>query len=191
MKSFIPDLFDKQQPNFKLVLEKTSLNKATNKYVINETGGYDPITLLNIVKKLILSKLRENPQTKVRISILCTMVKSNPASGEETRDNAHFSSRQKIYEGMDLEEEYQDIIDKILESFALYQKNGSGWRFEAINKLELNISKNNPINGSSYIPLPKKLSVKTAIINMKNDDQQCFKWRIARACNPVGKKIQK
>ena len=138
------------------------------------------------MKELILSKLREDPQTKVRVILLCTMVKSNPAIGEETRDDAHFSSRQEaIYEGTDLEEVYQDMKDKILESFASYQKNGSGWRFETINKLKLNISKNNLIKGSSYIPLPKKLNGRKAIINMKNDDQQCFKWSIARAFNPA------
>ena len=32
-----------------------------------------------------------------------------------------------------------------------------GWRFEKIIKLELNISKNNPLKGSSYIPLPKEV----------------------------------
>ena len=184
--SLVPDLFNKPQPNFRLVLEKTSLNRVTNKYVIKETDGYDPVVFLNTVKGLILSKLRESPQSKVRASIICTMVKSDPATGVETRDNAHFSSRQEtIYEGTDLEEVYQDMKDKILESFAVYQKNGSGWRFEAINTLELNISKSNPIKGSSYIPLPKKLKGKKALINMKNNDQQCFKWCIARACNPV------
>ena len=113
------------------------MNKATNKYVINETEGYDLITLLNVVKELILSKLRVNPQTKARMILFCTMVKSNPATGEETRDTAHFSSKQEtIYKGTDLEEVYKDINDQILESFAVYQKNGSGWRFEVINKLE-------------------------------------------------------
>ena len=78
------------------------------------------------------------------------------------------------------------MTDKILESFANYQKNGSGWRFESVDKLELTISKFNLLKGSSYIPLPKKLIEKKAITNMKNDDDHCFKWCIARAFNPVG-----
>ena len=74
---FVPDLFNKPQPNFKLVLEKTSLNDVTKKYVIKDTKGYDPITFLNTVKGIIPSKLREDPQTKVRMSLSCTMVKSD------------------------------------------------------------------------------------------------------------------
>ena len=127
-----------------------------------------------------------NPQSKVCVNLPCTMVQLNPATGEEIRDDAHFGSIQEtIYQGTDIEEVYQVIKDKIFESFASYQKNGSGRRFEKIIKLELNIRKSNPIKRSSYILLPKKLNGKKAIINMENDDQECFKWCIARACNPV------
>src|SRR5678815_4473154 len=39
--------------------------------------------------------------------------------------------------------------------------------------------------GSSYIPLPEYLANKKAIINMKNEDEECFKWCVTRALNPV------
>ena len=42
-----------------------------------------------------------------------------------------------------------------------------------------------PLGGSSYIPLPKFLAAKKAIINLKNEDDECFKWSITRALNPV------
>ena len=59
------------------------------------------------------------------------MVITNPATGEQTRDDAHFSSKQEtILEGADLDETYQKMNEKILESLATYQKNGSGWRLE-------------------------------------------------------------
>ena len=47
------------------------------------------------------------------------------------------------------------------------------------------------LSGSSYIPLPKELASKKAIINMKNDDNECFKWCIARALNPVEKNAER
>ena len=34
-------------------------------------------------------------------------------------------------------------------------------------------------------PLPVKISTKKAVINMKNNDDQCFKWSVVRALNPV------
>ena len=39
--------------------------------------------------------------------------------------------------------------------------------------------------GSSYIPLPKFLAAKKAINNLNNEDDECFKWAITRALNPV------
>ena len=41
------------------------------------------------------------------------------------------------------------------------------------------------LTGKSYIPLPDTLSAKKAVINLQNDDDQCFKWCIARALNSV------
>ena len=38
-----------------------------------------------------------------------------------------------------------------------------------------------------YIDLPANLKNKKAIINMKNQDNECFKWCVLRALNPVEK----
>ena len=42
-----------------------------------------------------------------------------------------------------------------------------------------------PLGDSSCIPLPKFLAAKKAIINLKHDDDECLKWAIIRALNPV------
>ena len=46
-----------------------------------------------------------------------------------------------------------------------------------------------PLGGSSYIPLSKFLAAKKAIINLKNEDDECFKCVITRALNPVEKTL--
>ena len=73
------------------------------------------------------------------------------------------------------------MVKKILESFATFQNKGSGWRFKKIIKLEIHISKYRIIGGSSYIPLSEYLKNKKAIINIKNNDEECFKWSVTRA----------
>ncbi len=40
------------------------------------------------------------------------------------------------------------------------------------------IAQYTPLKGSSYIPLPRKLKTKKAIINVKNNDNKCFMWSI-------------
>jgi len=47
------------------------------------------------------------------------------------------------------------------------------------------------LKGKDYIDLIKILKSKKAIINMKNEDDQCFKWCVTRALNPVNKNPQR
>ena len=55
---------------------------------------------------------------------------------------------------------------------------GSGWVLDKIIKLDLHIHKYTPIGGSTFIPLPHKLKIKKAILNVKNKDNKCFLWGV-------------
>ena len=57
--------------------------------------------------------------------------------------------------------------------------------------LDLHTVKYVPLGGSSYIPLPKFLAAKKAIVNLKNEADECFKWVITRALNPVEKNSER
>ena len=73
----------------------------------------------------------------------------------------------------------------MLESLAKFQKQGSGWRLKEINGLEVFVTKFKPMKGAKYSKLPASVTKKKAIINMKNEDDECFKWAVTRALNPV------
>ena len=92
-----------------------------------------------------------------------------------------------VYEGTDLQEVYERMKTKILESFSSYLKNGSGWVLKKVVRLDITLSKFKPMRGSSYIPLPNAVRNKNAVINVKNKDDECFKWAATRALNPVEK----
>ena len=57
-------------------------------------------------------------------------------------------------------------------------------------RLDITRAKNKPLKGSSHMPLPKGLG-RGKVINMKNEDNQCFKWAVRRALNPVGRSPQR
>ena len=73
----------------------------------------------------------------------------------------------------------------MLENLAKYQKLGSGWRLHSVEMLEIFITKFKPLGGKSYKPFPKTIVKKKAVINMENNDDQCFKWLVTRALHPV------
>ena len=68
--------------------------------------------------------------------------------------------------------------ETVLESLAKFQRQGSNWRFHSVFSLALHTVKYKPLYGSSYIPLPKFLAAKKVIINLRDEDDECFKWAI-------------
>ena len=47
--------------------------------------------------------------------------------------------------------------------------------------LEVHTVSYKPLRGETYIPLPKELADKKAIINVQNKDNKCFLWCVLRA----------
>lgn len=58
---------------------------------------------------------------------------------------------------------------------------GSGFSLSEILELNIQISSFDPCSGSAYIPLPKILQSKRAIINVQNKDNECFKYAVLAA----------
>ena len=53
------------------------------------------------------------------------------------------------------------------------------------NTLFLNIAEYKTLKGSSYIPFSEVLAHEKAIINVKNQDQECFRWALRSALFPA------
>ena len=101
------------------------------------------------------------------------------------QDNAYFQSKTYInLENTDVKVLLKDMIKEILNNITIYQKNGSGWYFKEVNRLEIHIVEYKPLNGESFIPLPEFIKKKNAIINIQNEDNKCFLWSILRYLYP-------
>ena len=95
--------------------------------------------------------------------------------GETVIAPADFHSNIEVnLDGTNEEELYDMMVERIIEKMATFQSKGSGWRLHSIIQLELHTMGYNPLRGETWIPLPKELANKNAIINMKNKDNKCF-----------------
>src|SRR6218665_531263 len=113
-------------------------------------------------------------------------------TGEEEFANIPLVSKSEvILDATDINEIYGNAISRIPETMANFQMRGSNWRFMAIVKLDVNTVAHKPLKSSSYISLPVELANKKATINMKNDDNECFKWCITRALNRTNNHIER
>ena len=68
--------------------------------------------------------------------------------------------------------------------FDTYQGQKSGLVLEVVEQLNVTLFKLDPLNGSSYLPLPPAIRSKGALINLKNKDNMCFKYAVTRFLYP-------
>ena len=80
----------------------------------------------------------------------------------------------------------------ILNQISQWISEGSGWTIQSVDSHYLNIVKYKPMKGSSYIQLPYELrNSSKGLINMKNEDNECFRWCHIRHLNPQEKYPQR
>ena len=90
-----------------------------------------------------------------------------------------FNSRMlNVYNMSDMDELANQIIAHMLNQIENPALANSKFVFEDVLRMDVNFHHFNLTRGSSYLPLPKKLAQKGAIINPKNSHLLCFKWAI-------------
>ena len=137
------------------------------------------------VRENMTELLRNNRNTKVKLILKCYMISEKK---NLIRDFPFHSNIEVNVEGTDENDIYIIMTDTILERIANLingsSDGGSDWAFYKIIKLELHTVSYRPLRGNTWIPLPKELADKKAIINMKNKDNKCFLWCVLRKLNP-------
>ena len=85
----------------------------------------------------------------------------------------------------DIEPELNMSRQEILNVIDKWVSEGSRWVIDRIDSHYLNVTLYKPLNGSSYIELPTELrNPKKGLINIKNKDNECFRWCHIRHLNP-------
>ena len=168
------------------VQNRRLLGNVIAHYEIQNHANLTSEDFLTAKRPLVTDFFRRNPRNKFQLSLNLILVKVDAAGNVVEEEETCLSTKQEIvYESTDVDETYDRMVTKIIELFSKFLKNGSGWRLKRVVKLIITKSRQNPNRGSSHIPLPKKIKDRKALINMKNKDNQCFKWAVMRALNPV------
>ena len=160
------------------------MNGFAKQYTINGWGGIDLDTFLDKVRPSVFSFLSRNRNTKVFLTVTCKM---RHKISDVTEDCHLASKTQTNMEGTNLYDLYKTVTEQMLTRLSEEQEKNTGWIFQEIVDLRINSVDYKPLKGKSYIPLASELASKRAIINMKNEKDECFKWCVTRALNPVQK----
>ena len=106
---------------------------------------------------------------------------------------AFFNGKAKtITKPNDIEPELNMSRQKILNTIDKWVSEGSGWVIDRIDSHYKNVTTYKPLNGSSYTELPTELrNPKKRLINIMNEDDECFRWCHIRHLNPQEKNPQR
>ena len=184
LKKKIDDIY-KRKRIFEVVESDSALRNFANVYTIDGKDGFDPQSFMDGARENMIRLLRNKRNTKVKLILKCYMISERD---NLIKDFPFHSEIEINVEGTNENEIYTTMTDTILERIANLingsSGGGSGWIFYKIINLELHTVSYRPLRGNTWIPLPKELADKKAIINMKNKDNKCFMWCIKRALNP-------
>ena len=107
------------------------------------------------------------------------------SQGEEMFTDYHFNTKNIIVDdATNLTDFFNVSVERLVELIESLQGKGSGWVFDEVLHFDILINVYKPLAGSSWIPLPKFLASKKALINPKNTDQECFKWCVVEGMYP-------
>ena len=152
-----------------------------------------PSLFTEVYTALIALLLTELGKQQYKCSLIVQLAFYKPFN-QTTTDWAcpHFQSKPMvILREEDIEPFLADAHAQLEKHVDKFTNNGSGWTLESVMSLSVNIAKYTPLKGASYIDLPKYLKDKKAIVNVKNQDDECLKWALLAALHPAKKDPQR
>ena len=173
LKNLLKEIDDinKRIKIFEVKETDSALKKFAKVYTIDGKVGFDPQSFLDGARENMVRVLRDNRNTKVNLILKCYM---DFPTRNEIKPANFYSCIEVNIAGTNEEDLYDTMVGIILENIAKYMAMGSDVRFHSIIQLEIHTVSYNPLRGETYIPLPKELAKKGAIINVQNKDNKCF-----------------
>ena len=153
-----------------------AFSDAYRRYRIDGIPGMDPDTLLNRIRSFLIDLLKKESRTGAVRSQTTTWIRFR--KDRELVELAFNSRMTNVYNFSDMDEIVNEMITHIkgqIENPALLN---SRFVFDEVLFTNVDSHQLNLTRGSSYLPLPNWLARKKAITNLKNEDQECFKWAV-------------
>jgi hypothetical protein len=121
--------------------------------------------------------LKQKKGFKLQVVLTAKLKKFHPATGTEEFDQLPVPSKNRnIFREDEIKGAVVDLLNEIHEKIKSWDYNEGYWHLENVLHIDLKIREYKPLSGSSYIKTPKWISDKKATVNIKNEDQKCFKY---------------
>ena len=188
-------LDDVPTPRTKITQIQKALKNSTKSFAVDIIDNKDPLHQLTETKKVIehyLNKeLGELKGFKYIETLKITFEKQ--LGNKTTIKTAYFNSMTTtIINKNEINKALQTSRQELMKAIGQWISEGSGWTIQSVDGHYINLTKYKPLNGSSYIELPTELrNPAKGLINLKNKDNECFRWCHIRHLNPQEKYPQR
>ena len=188
----------KPVPAPRTIIQETNkaLKGFTKSYEIDIKNNKDPLMQLQNTKKAVaihIEKILKSMKGIKFVETLRVTFEKQLGREEKIMKTAYFNSQlQTITNDTQIELALSLSKQVILNKIAVWISEGSGWTIQSVENHYINVVKYEPMKGSSYIQLPTELRHNNkGLINMKNEDNECFRWCHIRHLNPQDKDAQR
>ena len=181
------------------------LNRAlkghAKSYEIELQDNLNPLNHFTKTRPLTESHLEDLLKTMKRFKYIETLevtfekdtIDSKTGKRVSIYKTAFFNGKAKtITKVDDIEPELNMSRQEILNVIDKWVSEGSGWVIDRIDSHYINVTTYKPLHGSSYIELPTELrNPKKGLTNIKNKDDEYFRWCHIRHLNSQEKNPQR
>ena len=175
--------------------KEQAIRGYTRSYEIGLTNSEDPLIQLQntrlVIENNLLKILTEMKGLKFNEVLKITFKKQ--VGDEPIEKTAYFNVKpQTVINEIEIAESLRITQEQIVNMIQQWISEGSGWTIQSVDSHFINVVEYSPLKGSSYIPLPKELQNSAkGLINLKNEDNECFRWCHIRHLNPQDKNPQR
>ena len=171
-----------------------ALQGFTKSFDIELRDNKDPLVQLQESRKAIEYLFNDQlKMTKGFKYVETLQVKFTKLSNDrKTEKNGFFNSKADlILNNTDIQSSLEISKQHILNLISQWVSEGSGWTVQSIESHNINIANYSPLKGSSFIELPPEINRSKGLVNIKNKDNECFRWCHIRHLNPQDKNPQR
>ena len=179
----------------KITKVESALKDSTKSSAVDIIYDKDPLLQLtktrNVIEQYLNGELIGLRGFKYIETLKVTFEKQ--LGDEIITKTAYFNGRARtIINENEIDESLQLSRQEIMKTVGQWLSEGSGWTVKTVDCHYINLTKYKPLKGSSYIELPTELrNPAKGLINLKNKDNECFRWCHIRYLNPQGKDPQR
>ena len=195
IKKLQPKQDEESPPHVEWNERAKALKGYTISYEVGLTNTLDPLIQLQSTRLVIENNLKKvlHDMKGFKFNEVLKITFEKQKGDELIEKTAYFNGKvQKILNDTEIAESLQITQNQIINKIQQWISEGSAWLIQSVDGHFINVVKYQPLRGSSYIPLPKELQNSAkGIINIKNNDDECFRWCHIRYLNPQKKDPQR